>query len=85
MNTSRLAVLVLSIVLCAAAIWAFSSQPSHAQQGGLPARKRCVGIATAILRSENPVVTRVYRAYDDGTVEIYDDGAPGAKWTPMGQ
>ena len=45
----------------------------------------CVGITTATLRAQDPVITRVYRVYADGTVETYDDGAPGAKSTAMGK
>jgi hypothetical protein len=57
-----------------------------AQQPGRPAvQKRCIGIGTSALRSQNPVVTRLYRIFDDGSVETYDDGAPGAKWTELGK
>lgn len=61
------------------------SRPADAQQAELLGNKRCVGIATATLRRENPVVTRVYRIFDDGTVETYDDGAPDAKWRALGE
>jgi hypothetical protein len=57
-----------------------------AQQPGRGADpKRCIGIATSVLRSQNPVITRLYRVFDDGSVETYDDGAPGAKWTELGK
>jgi hypothetical protein len=85
MSAPRLAFSILSILLCIAAIWAYSSGPSLAQQQRPPAQKRCVGIAAAILRTGNPVITRVYRVYEDGSVETFDDGATGSKWTPMGQ
>jgi hypothetical protein len=85
MNAPRLILPVLCFLLCMAAIWVLSSPPSLAQQGQPPAEKRCVGIATAILRTENPVITRVYRVFEDGTVETIDDGAPGARWTPIGR
>ena len=50
--------------------------------------RRCVGISTALIKS-NPAVIRVYRAFDDGSVEIFDDGASapsptGAKWAKLG-
>jgi hypothetical protein len=51
----------------------------------VPARGVCVGISTATLRTQDPVITRVYRVFADGTVETYDDGAPGAKWTQIGK
>lgn len=84
MKSQRLAGSILLMILCTGVFWAYSSRPTtaQAQAGQIP--KRCVGIATAALRSENPVITRVYRVFDDGTVETYDDGAPGAKWTPIG-
>jgi hypothetical protein len=57
-----------------------------AQQAGGPAGpKRCVGISALVLRYQNPVVTRVYRVFDDGSVETYDDGAPGAAWNALGR
>lgn len=85
MNAPRLVLSTLAILLCVAATRGYHSQSSVAQVQGPPAQKRCVGIATAILRTENPVVTRVYRVYEDGSVETYDDGAPAARWTPIGQ
>jgi hypothetical protein len=54
------------------------------QPGPAAPKKRCVGISTSLLRSQNPVITRVYRVFDDGSVETYDDGAPGAKWSALG-
>jgi hypothetical protein len=63
---------------------ALFTPPSPAQQiGGAAAPKRCVGISASVLRAQNPVITRVYRVFEDGTVETYDDGAPGAKWTAL--
>jgi hypothetical protein len=55
------------------------------QAGGFAAPKRCIGITSSVLRAQNPVITRVYRVFDDGSVETYDDGAPGAKWTQLGK
>jgi hypothetical protein len=43
------------------------------QARGPAAAKRCVGIKSTILRSQNPVVTRVDRVFDDGTVETTTD------------
>ncbi len=48
-------------------------------------RPVCVGVATARLRSDNPVIARVYRVFSDGTVETYDHGAPNANWTRLGK
>jgi hypothetical protein len=85
MNFRRLALSLLFSVICLGALWTFNSRPSPAQQPERPMQKRCVGIATATLRTENPVITRVYRVFDDGSVETYDDGAPEAKWSPLGR
>ena len=73
---------VLLSLLCVAAFWANHSQSSSAQQRDQPAPRRCVGVATAVLRTDNPVIVRIYRVFDDGAVETYDDGAPGAAWMP---
>jgi hypothetical protein len=79
---------LLAVSLFIAAIVLVASQLSllPAQQPGrAAAQKRCIGISTSVLRSQNPVVTRLYRVFDDGSVETYDDGAPGAKWTELGK
>lgn len=57
---------------------------------GLPDQRHepdrvCVGMAVANLRSESPVITRVYRVFSDGTIESFDDGPPDAKWRTLGE
>jgi hypothetical protein len=85
MRSRRLLVVAGLTALIGLALPQLATPLLPAQQGrGTPAAKRCVGITSSILRSQNPVVTRIYRVFDDGTVETYDDGAPGAKWTQLG-
>jgi hypothetical protein len=76
----------MTVLVCVSvyAAWALSP-PRLSAQGPLATKPKCVGIATAILRAENPVVTRVYRVFEDGTVETYDDGAPNPRWTQIGR
>jgi hypothetical protein len=76
---------LLGILVGLAALpWSTSQLPAQ-QAAPAAAQKRCVGISTSVLRSQNPVITRLYRVFDDGSVETYDDGASGAKWTALGK
>jgi hypothetical protein len=71
---------IAAIVLVASQLSLLPAQ----QLGQAAAQKRCIGISTSVLRSQNPVVTRLYQVFDDGSIETDDDGAPGAKWTALG-
>jgi hypothetical protein len=64
------------------AAWAALAQPRRGDAPPAAAApvRRCVGVSTSVIRAENPVVTRIYRAFEDGTVETYDDGAPEPRW-----
>ena len=86
MNPRRtfFALIVAVLVLILAPV----SLPQPRGAGDSPGRGErgpCVGVTTAVLRAPNPVITRVYRAFADGSVETYDDGSPDAKWTPLGR
>ncbi len=74
---------VLPVVLFAALVGGYvvGQQPRTQADN---ASRRCIGITSSILR-QSPTITRVYRAFDDGAVESFDDGNPQAKWTPIGQ
>jgi hypothetical protein len=77
MPSRRLLIVIGLIVLIGLALPYLATPLLPAQQGRGPgAAKRCVGITSSVLRMQNPVVTRVYRVFEDGTVETYDDGAP---------
>jgi hypothetical protein len=79
-NPLAVSLFIALIVFVAAQLSLLPAQQSA--PAGAP--KRCIAISTSVLRSQNPVITRVYRIFDDGSVETYDDGAPGAKWTALG-
>jgi hypothetical protein len=70
------------VLLALAAGYVAGQHPSTGR--GAEDRRQCVGVATAVLR-QNPTVTRVYRAFDDGTIESFDDGNPQAQWTQLGK
>ncbi|HJS07423.1 MAG TPA: hypothetical protein VJ809_07170 [Pirellulales bacterium] len=84
MSIRRLFALTIAIILVVLVTAQLSLLPAQ-QPERAAAQKRCIGIATSVLRSQNPVVTRLYRVFDDGSVETYDDGAPGARWTELGK
>jgi hypothetical protein len=51
-----------------------------------PPQRKCVGIAAAL---QTPGTVRVYRAFEDGAVEAFDQGpytaAAAEKWKPVGK
>ena len=72
---SRLMALTLVLVGCATAFALSGTQA--------PAKRKCVGITAVKL---NQRVVRVYRAFEDGSVEILDDGGnPQATWQAIGK
>jgi hypothetical protein len=76
---------VSTMLVALALLWTgYTTLAQSRRDAAAPASsRRCVGVATATLRTGDPVITRIYRAYDDGTIETYDDGALDAKWTAI--
>jgi hypothetical protein len=72
---------VLAVALSLAAL--LSSRPAHvgAQPGA--ARGRCVGISTERTGLQSGV--RVYRAFEDGTVEALNDEGNSLGWQKVGK
>ena len=85
MRCRHLVVVAVVVFLGVVALCGIAPMLPAQQAGGFAPPKRCIGITSSVLRAQNPVITRVYRVFDDGSIETYVDGAPGAKWTQLGK
>lgn len=77
-----MAIAMLAGGLCMATSATRSTSTSAAEQPADRAKPACVGVTSVML---NPRVIRVYRAFDDGTVEAFDDGVADSTWKKVGK
>jgi hypothetical protein len=81
-KTRTLATATLTLALTLLWIWTTAeATPQERPLGQLP-KGKCVGITTERLGER---VVRVYRAFEDGTVEAWDDGGDAQGWTRVGK
>lgn len=81
---SAISVFALAVAFVLGMLFANRPETLNAQpqpEGRFAGPKKCIGVAA----SQSGATARAFRAFDDGTVEVYEVGSTNIEWRKLGK